>query len=80
MTRDGAIRLELGHAQDVSVEIFDASGRLVRTLADGAREAGSHSIEWDGRDADGARVPAGVYYVRAAAEGGAASARWVRVE
>jgi hypothetical protein len=51
------------------VEIFDAAGRRVRTLADGAWPAGRGSMEWDLADDSGARVAPGVYPVRARAGG-----------
>jgi enediyne biosynthesis protein E4 len=40
--------------------VYDVAGRVVRTLqtSDGA------PVRWDGRDARGARAPAGVYWVR----------------
>ena len=34
-----------------------------------AYDAGAHAIPWDGRDDGGRRVPAGVYFVRFAADG-----------
>ena len=37
-------------------------GRLVRTLGDGAYDAGPQTFAWDGRDADGHEVPNGVYF------------------
>jgi hypothetical protein len=54
---------------NVSLAVFDVSGRMVRTLTDGAREAGRYSINWDGRDAGGDRVSAGVYFYRLTAAG-----------
>jgi WD40 repeat protein len=48
----------------VNVEAFDIGGRKLRVLEDGVLPAGGHSLRWDGRDAAGARVPAGVYFVR----------------
>jgi hypothetical protein len=33
-------------------------------LADAVQSAGRHVASWDGRDARGARLPAGVYFVR----------------
>jgi hypothetical protein len=49
----------------VSLEIFDPRGRLVRTLASGAYHgAGQKTLSWNGRDARGNRVPAGVYLAR----------------
>ncbi len=54
LNRDGATRLLL----------YDAGGRLVRTLAEGDRAAGEHAVQWEGRDESGVRLPSGVYYYR----------------
>lgn len=64
-----ALRLELPRAARVDVRVFDASGRQVRTLVDGALEAGSHPLVWDGCDRGGRQAEAGVYWIRARAEG-----------
>lgn len=58
------IAFELPAAQTVSVKVFDAQGRLVRTLADGSCDAGLHRLAWDGADARGTQQPSGVYYYR----------------
>jgi hypothetical protein len=47
-----------------TVAVYDAAGRLVRTLFSGRRDGGEHRIEWDGNDAHGRRVASGVYFVR----------------
>jgi hypothetical protein len=46
----------------VTLRIYDATGRLVRTLVDEQRPAGTHSVTWDGRNATGASVSSGVYF------------------
>jgi hypothetical protein len=46
------------------LDIFDTSGRLVRTLADGAIPAGDHEVDWDGTDRSGRRMKAGIYFCR----------------
>jgi len=46
------------------LEVFDASGRHVRTLADGWQPAGEHAVRWSGEDDAGDRVGAGVYFCR----------------
>jgi subtilisin family serine protease len=51
------------------LEVFDAAGRRVRTLVDAARPEGRHTVIWDGRDAAGHEVAAGVYLVRLQAGG-----------
>ncbi|MGB3341797.1 MAG: FlgD immunoglobulin-like domain containing protein, partial [bacterium] len=50
--------------QDISLRIYDAAGRLVRTMASGKCEPGYYTRVWDVRDDLGRRVPAGVYFVR----------------
>jgi hypothetical protein len=49
---------------NVSLRIYDAAGRVVRTLQDGALPAGPHSLMWDGRDDRGASAATGIYFVR----------------
>ena len=64
-----AVTFELPRRADVSVAVYDATGRVVRSLAQGPREAGRHAVTWDGRLAQGERAPVGVYFVRLAVEG-----------
>jgi hypothetical protein len=54
---------------DVRLEIFDASGRLVRTLHEGPVVNKSHSEVWDGRDQNGRLLPSGMYFCRANGDG-----------
>ncbi len=48
-------------AGQVSLQVYDASGRLIRTLIEGVLEPGRRSVRWNGRDGNGRRVAAGVY-------------------
>ncbi len=59
----------------VRVTVVDAAGRVVRTLLEGPRAAGTSEVTWDGRDEAGRRVGAGIYFVRANAEGETSSAK-----
>ncbi len=54
----------LRRAGDISLMVFDASGRTVRTLVAGTAAAGRHSARWDGRDTQGRKLAAGVYFCR----------------
>ena len=47
-----------------TLEVFDLLGRRVLVLAEGDHSAGSHSIEWDARDASGQSVSNGLYLIR----------------
>jgi flagellar hook assembly protein FlgD len=40
------------------------NGRLVRSLVDGQRAAGDHSVSWDLRNDDGRPVAPGIYFCR----------------
>jgi hypothetical protein len=63
-------------AGQASVAIFDASGRLVRTLGAGPLASGLTMWEWDRRDDRGQPAGAGVYFARLTR---GASARSVRL-
>jgi hypothetical protein len=58
------IRYSLSEPGHVSLRIYDVAGRLVRVLEDAEREAGPHSIAWDGTNAEGVGVGSGVYFCR----------------
>jgi hypothetical protein len=56
------ITYSLATAGDVKLRFFDSSGRMVRTLVDGKKNAGDHTVTWDGRNDSGQPLPSGVYY------------------
>ncbi|MCK4415496.1 MAG: hypothetical protein KAY32_18315, partial [Candidatus Eisenbacteria sp.] len=51
----------------VRISIYDASGRLVRTLHDGKIASGETPLTWDGRDDAGRRLHSGVFWVEMSA-------------
>lgn len=57
-----SLRFSTPAQADVELLIYDLRGRLVRSLVDGPRGLGSHIVDWDGRNRDGRRVPAGTYF------------------
>ncbi len=58
------ISFTLPTAEEASLKVFDATGRLVRTLVNGSITAGTHQIAWDGLDEGARRAPSGLYYYR----------------
>lgn len=50
-----------------TVSIFDAAGRIVKTVDTGSAEAGT--LVWNCIDTDGKRVPSGIYFARFTATG-----------
>jgi hypothetical protein len=63
------INLALPAEGDISVDIYDIQGRVVRTLMREHRAAGYHSVTWNGTDSYGAHVVAGVYFCRVQVNG-----------
>lgn len=58
------IVFELAADTHARLAVYDAAGRLVRTLVDEWRAAGPHTVVWRGRDDAGRKVAAGVYWCR----------------
>lgn len=58
------LRFDLPSERHVRLEVLDAQGRRVRTLANHALPPGSHAIEWNGRSEVGDIVGPGVYFYR----------------
>lgn len=60
----GSTRLSfsLDSPQHVKVAVYDAEGRMVRTLLEESLSAGVHALQWDGRDGNAEAVASGVYF------------------
>ena len=70
-TRDAStIRFEIPEASAVRVDVYDVTGRLVTTLADGEMRAGTHDLRWDTRG-----VAAGSYVYRLQVNGDVVAAK-----
>jgi hypothetical protein len=77
---DATLSYVLSHEGEVSLEILDLQGRIVRALARGTEGAGAHRLVWDGRDASGRPVTQGVYFARLGFEGRMVTRRLTRLE
>lgn len=47
---------------NVSLRIYDVSGRLVRTMVDGFEPSGTRTVSWSGNDDQGRSVASGTYF------------------
>jgi hypothetical protein len=77
----GGTLLRFGLARDgmAKLAIYDAAGRLVRTVHAGTLAAGEHAIRWDARADGGHDVAPGLYLARLEAPGAAAMVRRIVV-
>ena len=55
--------LPAGGEHTVCLEVRDVRGRLTKSLVESIQPEGTWQVRWDGTDATGARVAAGVYLV-----------------
>jgi flagellar hook assembly protein FlgD len=64
MTRSTTMAYAIAPADagPVSLTIYDVAGRVVRTLVNEAREAGTYTAVWDRRTDDGDFTAGGVYF------------------
>ena len=74
-----SMALELPGEEPLIATVYDLSGRMVRSLTKGRMPAGVREITWDGSDASGASVPAGLYFIHVRVGDVARSWRVVRI-
>lgn len=60
----GIVMYQLPQAQKVSLAVYDITGKLITTLEDGYKNAGSYKVRWNGRDSSGKEVSNGIYFFR----------------
>jgi hypothetical protein len=53
--------------QITRLTVFDLLGREVRTIVNRHLTAGTHTVQWDGKDNQGRQVPPGIYFCELAA-------------
>ena len=58
------VLFDLPEATEARLSVYNLAGQRVVELVRGRREAGTHRVSWDGRDASGGALASGVYLVR----------------
>jgi hypothetical protein len=58
------VRFSLASRGHVALEVFDVTGRKVKTLVNEVRDAGPYSVRWDGKNDAGRSVASGLYFAR----------------
>jgi serine protease len=64
------VRYALPASAEVSLRVYDTTGRLVRVLEEGTEPAGLHQSVWNARNEGGAEVAPGIYFLRLTAREG----------
>ena len=73
------IEFELAESGHVRLSVYDVLGQKVRELIHESRVAGSHAIDWDGKDFLGFDVASGTYLYRLEANGQIAHGRMLMI-
>ncbi|RKY88330.1 hypothetical protein DRQ09_03040, partial [candidate division KSB1 bacterium] len=58
------ISVELSEPMVGTLDIYNSSGQLIKTLFSGSFNAGVNSFIWDGKDSSGNVVASGIYFYR----------------
>lgn len=73
------IEFSLPARDQVVVRVYDPAGRLVRTLMDETREAGTHLVTWDGVDDAGQAARSGAYFCEVTSGGERVARKMIRI-
>ncbi|MDY6787474.1 MAG: FlgD immunoglobulin-like domain containing protein [candidate division WOR-3 bacterium] len=60
---DVSIKFGMPVRDNVRINIYDQSGRLINNLMDREISGGHYMIKWSGNDSNGSEVPAGTYFI-----------------
>tara|TARA_Y100001970_G_scaffold257211_1_gene335680 strand:- start:261 stop:608 length:348 start_codon:yes stop_codon:yes gene_type:complete len=55
------IEFEVPYSMDIVLNVYDISGKLVKTLVNDIKNIGKHSVVWDGKNENGKNVANGMY-------------------
>ena len=53
-----------GKSAQVTLNVYDIRGKLVRTLVNETKESGTYTVYWNGTDNNGNNIASGVYFYR----------------
>jgi hypothetical protein len=73
----GEIAFTMPVATEARLVVLDVAGRERAVVSEGMRQAGRQVARWDGRDALGTKLPAGVYLLRLEFDGKSTSRKLV---
>ncbi len=75
-----SIRFAIPHKANISIDVYDVSGKKVSTVVNGEFESGVHNIFWNRKTEKGIRVPQGIYFIRLKSEGIKANTKLIVID
>jgi FlgD Ig-like domain/Carboxypeptidase regulatory-like domain len=63
------INYDVVQPTQVTLAVYNIRGRLIKTLVERLVDAGTHTVQWNGKDSSGRAVASGVYFYRMQADG-----------
>jgi hypothetical protein len=78
--RSITVNYQLAAAGQVSLKVYNVTGQLVKTLAEGTALPGYYSQIWNGRDNSGRKIASGVYIMRLASGGQERTRKLVKIK
>jgi len=60
--KETEIAFTVANEDEVTLTVYDSSGRLVKTLFEGVAAKGTYRVCWEGRDESGRPLPSGAYF------------------
>ncbi len=64
MRTNTIIEYQLATPQRVSLDIYNVSGQLVKTLVNGHKQSGTHQVSWNSQDERERQVASGIYFLK----------------
>ena len=56
------ISFNISEPSIINLKIYNVNGQLIRTLVEGHKSAGFHTVKWNGKDALNKQIPSGIYF------------------
>jgi hypothetical protein len=69
------IRYQVPVSGHLTISVYDKLGRKTNTLVNEVKQAGEHTVDWNGTDRNGKRVPSGTYFYQIRWENGETSSK-----
>ncbi|MDD3501740.1 MAG: chitobiase/beta-hexosaminidase C-terminal domain-containing protein [Candidatus Cloacimonadales bacterium] len=58
------IAYQIDKSEMVNISIYNCKGQKVVTLVNDIKNAGNHTVNWNGKDVNGTNMPSGIYYYK----------------